>query len=42
MSIRDGRGTAKISEHREELEEVAQSDLSCSWIAEALLEVVDE
>lgn len=41
MSIRED-GTAKIAKHREELEDVAESDLSCSWIAEALLEVAEE
>lgn len=30
-----------VDEHRDDLEDLADSDLSCSWIAEALLETTD-
>lgn len=30
--------TDVISEHKEDLEDLAESDLACSWIAEVLLE----
>ncbi len=30
-----------IDEHREDLEALAESDLRCAWIAEALLEIAD-
>lgn len=34
--------TTEIEEHREELRDLAESDLPCSWIAETLLEIGDE
>ena len=42
MSIKEDNGTAKIAENREELEEIADSDLPASWIAKALLEVAEK
>jgi len=30
-----------VEEHREDLHEIAESDLSCSWIAEVLLETTE-
>lgn len=32
----------KISEHREDLEDLAESGLPCEWIARALLDVAEE
>ncbi|WP_416839114.1 hypothetical protein [Haloferax sp. DFSO52] len=34
-------GLDAVSEHREELESLAQSDLPINWIAQALLDVLD-
>lgn len=31
----------EIEEHRSDLEELAESDLSCNWIAKALLDETD-
>ena len=42
MSTTQERGTAKIAEHREELEDIATSELPANWIAEVLLEVAEE
>lgn len=30
-----------VEEHRSDLEDLAESDLSCNWIAEALLEATE-
>lgn len=30
-----------VDKHRDELEDLAESDLACRWIAEALLDAVD-
>ena len=35
-------GFEKVKKHREELEDLADSDLAVSWIAEHLLDAVDE
>lgn len=35
-------GLDKVREHREELEDLAESDLPVAWIAEHLLDVIDE
>ena len=32
----------KVGKHRETLKALAESDLPCSWLAEALLEIEDE
>lgn len=37
-----GRGIQGVQEHREELEDLADSDLPVSWIAETLLEATDD
>lgn len=31
-----------VREHREELEDVAESELPANWVAEALLEAADD
>lgn len=36
------KGAQKINEKREELEELADSELSPAWVAELLLEAADE
>jgi len=36
------RGAAKIDDHRDDLADLAESDLPCSEIAEQLLEIADE
>jgi len=42
VSIGQESGIAKIKQNRDDLEALADRDLSCDWIAEALLEVADE
>ena len=39
MSKAEAGGLAKISDHRDDLEELAQSDLPCADIAATLLEL---
>lgn len=38
----DADGLEAVRENREDLEILAEPDLACAWIAEALLDAADE
>jgi hypothetical protein len=40
-SGRDGTGLLRVRHNRDALEDLADSDLACAWVADALLDAAD-
>jgi hypothetical protein len=37
-----GTGVQRLQDHRDDIQDLADSDLPCAWVADALLDIADD